>query len=326
MAQREGYKFHGWWTGKDSGEQIKKEMLVTVTYDFDLYARWEKIPEPNIDEDYFYPSSDDDNAYEDNNGLTLEEVAQQSGYSQNQLRNIMNIYQVKAEVAADMMSRAKKLGASYKVMVTEPESIERKKSGTDISGARFAPLNARVSKVTKSSVTLKWKKVKGASSYAVYGSECGHNYFKLGTTTGGSTFTHKRLKKQTYYRYIVLAYANIDGKQVPISISRNAHGVTSGDTGLSEDETYGNATKITVSNEKNLKKGIKHGKKVTIKTKVTYSSKKHRTHREIKYESSNTKVATVSSKGVLKAKKKGTCYITIYTQNGLSKKIKVRVK
>ncbi len=74
--------------------------------------------------------------------------------------------------------------------------------------------------------------------------------------------------------------------------------------GFQKDETYGNATKITVSNEKNLKKGIKHGKKVTIKTKVTYSSKKHRTHREIKYESSNTKVATVSSKGVLKAKKK----------------------
>lgn len=44
MPEREGYRFLGWWTVKEGGEQITKEMEVTVTADFDLYARWEKIP------------------------------------------------------------------------------------------------------------------------------------------------------------------------------------------------------------------------------------------------------------------------------------------
>ena len=49
-------------------------------------------------------------------------------------------------------------------------------------------------------------------------------------------------------------------------------------------------------------------------------------HRSVRYESTNTKIATVSKAGVVKAKKKGTCYIYAYAQNGVSKKIKVTVK
>ena len=326
MPEREGYRFLGWWSAKEGGEQITKEMEVTVTADFDLYARWEKIPEEKTDEDYFYPASDDTGAYEEDKGKTLQEVAKESGYAKNQLRNIMNLYQVKAEVAADIMTRATKLGASYKVIVTEPESIERKKSGSDVSGSKFSPLKAKVGKTTGSAITVKWSKVKGAAGYVIYGSACGNNYFKLGTTTGAGSFTHKKLKKQTYYRYIVLAYANIDGKQVPIAISKNVHGVTKGDANLENDKTYGNASKITVKNEKKLKQAIKAGKKIQIKTKVTYLAGKHTTHRKIAYESSNEAVATVSSTGVIKAKKKGSCYIYVYTQDGLSKKIKIKVK
>ena len=43
-------------------------------------------------------------------------------------------------------------------------------------------------------------------------------------------------------------------------------------------------------------------------------------------ESSNPKVATVSAKGMIKAKKKGTCYIFAYSQNGLYKKTIVKGK
>ena len=39
----------------------------------------------------------------------------------------------------------------------------------------------------------------------------------------------------------------------------------------------------------------------------------------------NTSIATVSSKGVIKGKKKGTCYVYVYAQNGVYKKIKVTV-
>lgn len=46
----------------------------------------------------------------------------------------------------------------------------------------------------------------------------------------------------------------------------------------------------------------------------------------IRYESSNKEIATVDSKGKIKAKAKGTCYIYVYAQNGVYKKIRVTVK
>jgi hypothetical protein len=72
-------------------------------------------------------------------------------------------------------------------------------------------------------------------------------------------------------------------------------------------------------------KGGKVGnyKSVTVKSSVV---KKARKHVKIRYESTNTRIATVSKKGVVKAKAKGTCYIYAYAQNGVFKKIRIRVK
>ncbi|RHS67089.1 hypothetical protein DW958_03320 [Ruminococcus sp. AM46-18] len=44
------------------------------------------------------------------------------------------------------------------------------------------------------------------------------------------------------------------------------------------------------------------------------------------YESSNTKVVTVTSDGVIKAMRKGNCKIWVYAQNGVYKVITVTVK
>jgi hypothetical protein len=72
-------------------------------------------------------------------------------------------------------------------------------------------------------------------------------------------------------------------------------------------------------------KGGKVGnyKSVTVKSSVV---KKARKHVKIRYESTNTRIATVSKKGVVKAKAKDTCYIYAYAQNGVFKKISIRVK
>lgn len=70
------------------------------------------------------------------------------------------------------------------------------------------------------------------------------------------------------------------------------------------------------------KKTMKKGKKATIKvsfTKGYYS-------RTNTFYSSNKKVATVNSKGVITAKKKGTCKITVKTYNGKKAVIKISVK
>lgn len=70
------------------------------------------------------------------------------------------------------------------------------------------------------------------------------------------------------------------------------------------------------------KKTIKKGK--TTKIKVTLSKKS--ASYKITYRSSNKKIATVNSKGVVKGKKKGTVKIKVKTYNGKTGTVKIRVK
>lgn len=70
------------------------------------------------------------------------------------------------------------------------------------------------------------------------------------------------------------------------------------------------------------KKTMKKGKKATIKVsfaKGEYSSKNT-------FQSSNKKVATVNGKGIIVARKKGTCRITVKTYNGKKAVIKIIVR
>ena len=70
------------------------------------------------------------------------------------------------------------------------------------------------------------------------------------------------------------------------------------------------------------KKSLKKGKTFRIKVKFpknTYSYK-------LTYSSNKKKIATVSSQGVVKAKKKGTAVITVKTFNGKKAKLTIKVK
>ena len=81
-------------------------------------------------------------------------------------------------------------------------------------------------------------------------------------------------------------------------------------------------TKITTTTKSlTLAKGATY-KKLASSIAVTPVTSKEK----VTYSSSNKKVATVSSKGVIKAKAKGKCYVYCYAQNGLYKKVKVTVK
>ena len=75
--------------------------------------------------------------------------------------------------------------------------------------------------------------------------------------------------------------------------------------------------------------------KVKIKVKKTFKLKakekkpkkgKVKRHRKIKYESLNSKIASVNAKGVIKGVKKGTTSVFAYAQNGICAKVKVTVK
>ena len=76
---------------------------------------------------------------------------------------------------------------------------------------------------------------------------------------------------------------------------------------------------------------LKKGKSKKVKAKIVKNSnakpllsKEH--DAALRYDSTNTKIATVSAKGKIKAKKKGTCYVYITALNGLYTRVKVTVK
>ena len=192
----------------------------------------------------------------------------------------------------------------------------------------FGRLKVRSVNQTKTSITLEWSKLDGVDGYLVYGNRCNTNtktykYQKLATITNGRTWTHKNLKKGTFYKYIVKAYKIVDGKKVVTDTSVSIHVITQG-------SKYGIARSVSVTkigNKKNVSKiTLKKGKTAQITVKEIKKDKKIRHHRNLCYESSNTAVATVTPEGLIQAVGKGTCTIWVYAQNGVYAALTVTVK
>lgn len=217
-----------------------------------------------------------------------------------------------------------KITASIMITVKVPDEPTINKT------TGFRRLRARSVKQTKTSVTLQWNIIEDADGYFVYGNRCNtgtksYKYRKLATITGGdiSTWTQKDLKKGTYYKYVVKAYRLVNGKKVVTDTSISVHAVTGGGK-------YGNAKAVSVTqigNKRNVSKiTLKMGKTAQIKAKEVKKDKKIERHRKLCYESSNTKVATVTPDGLIRATGKGTCTIWVYAQNGVYKALKITVK
>ena len=71
---------------------------------------------------------------------------------------------------------------------------------------------------------------------------------------------------------------------------------------------------------------MKEGKTIRLKVKTKKTGKKIKNYRKTAFESSDTNVASVNKKGVIKAVKKGSCNVYAYAQNGRYKSVKVTVK
>ena len=193
------------------------------------------------------------------------------------------------------------------------------KGDGDYKGSNFGLLKAKTTKITKNSVTVKWNKVKNADGYIVYGAKCGakSKYKVLKVVSGKTTsYTQKKLKKGTYYKYNIVAFKNINGAKVTTAVSKKIHATTLGGK-------YGVAKAVKVNKTKAT---IKKGKTFKIKASEIKKDKKIRRHRAICYESSNTAVATVNAKGKVKGVKKGKCTIYVYAQNGVYKTVNIKVK
>lgn len=199
----------------------------------------------------------------------------------------------------------------------EAEITSKNTDADDVPGSahRFLMLKASAK---KNSIKLTWKKINGADGYIIYGAKCGKKMEKIATVTNPSkkSYTVKKLKKGTYYKFIVVAYKNTAEAEKVITTAKSIHAATSG--GLK-----GNPISLKVKKSK-LK--LKAGK--TAKIKASYKKKKKVSVHiaKFRYESSNDKVATVDKKGKVTAKGKGTCKIYVFTQNGICKTVNVTVK
>ena len=83
--------------------------------------------------------------------------------------------------------------------------------------------------------------------------------------------------------------------------------------------------KLTVHNI-NSNTVLKRGSRIKITYTATKTSGGVTTGTKVRFKSSKKKVASVSKKGVIKARKKGTTYITVYSKSKPGKKKKIRVR
>lgn len=209
--------------------------------------------------------------------------------------------------------------SDYAVVYDESEKNETQEVTVDTT---FRKLRLAEAKATKNAVKVCWKQVDDADGYILYGAPCNtkgktYKFEELVTIKNGSktTYTDKKLKSGTYYKYYIKAYKLVNGKKVWLAKSKTIHVTTTGGK-------YGNAKSVKVNK---TAVSLAVGKTFTIKAEQVAKDLPIKKHVNIKYESSNSKVASVNSKGVIKAKKKGTCYIYVYAQNGVYKRIKVVV-
>ena len=208
-----------------------------------------------------------------------------------------------------------------KGIFTIQQADQSKLKGKDVYRLELPAFFAK-GKVKKNSIVLSWKKYAGATGYDVYWRYCDGsiNYKKVGTVKNGKlSITHKKLKKDCEYKYFIAAYKMVEGRKIYIAKSNGVH------VAMKQAATT-NVASIKVNKKKVT---LEVGKTFTLKceVKAENSSKKLVSHTSsYRYYTTNSKVATVSKAGVIKAKGKGTCSIYVLANNGVYKKVKVKVK
>lgn len=160
------------------------------------------------------------------------------------------------------------------------------------------------------------------------------NYSSLSLQKGKSTKAVKIKSSSPSGEKISSAVSN-KKNVASVAVSKGVMKITGKKTGtatITVTSTSGATAKIkiTVKKKVNVKKLKLSEKKVTLKKgkkfKLTLLKNPVTATNKIKWSSSNKKVATVNSKGVVKAKKKGKTTITAKASNGKKAACKITVK
>ena len=177
-------------------------------------------------------------------------------------------------------------------------------------------------KSKKTTVTLKWNKVKGAKSYEIYGSKCGVNKQpeKVATFEDADTYIIRNLKWNGEYKFKVVALRTSGEK---ITESLGVHFIA------------GRLNASGLANIKNVKASnisLKEGKSKKIRAIVIPTIKangvigREHTGDLFRYVCIDQDIAKVDDKGNVTGLQKGIARIFVIAPNGERKKIKVRVK
>jgi C1A family cysteine protease len=279
--------------------EVSLKAYVT-TYDFDGIRQYDEEIQ-----DYFVEEGDKDHFGEASDPITIKVSAEESPASDEK--------KDKNPSDGDVNDPTSVAGVTGKIA-----SI--KKDG-DLPGSTFRKLRLCSKKQSKKAIRLNWAGVKEAKGYIIYGNRCGtkNKMKKLATVPASQkTWVYKKLRKGTYYKFLILAYRETEGIRKVIASSKTIHVATNGGK-------HGNYKSVKVGKARITLK--KNGKaKIKARPIPVSRKRKPKVHKKVVYETSNSKVASVSRAGVVKGLAKGTCYIYAYAQNGIYKKIKVKVK
>lgn len=200
---------------------------------------------------------------------------------------------------------------------SDQDSDSDKEDDSDAAGIvkKSGPLLARVSSAGTSQV-IRWNSISSADGYYIYGAK-GNGKVKLLRTVGKKVLRWKRkgLKKGTQYKYYIAAYRNMQGKRTKIVKSLTVSSVTKGGK-------YGNPVKVQM---KKSSVSLRLRKKTRLNAKVTGKRIK-KAGKKLRYISAGPSTASVSKKGVVTGIRPGTCYVYCIAENGIYKKVRIKVK
>lgn len=195
-----------------------------------------------------------------------------------------------------------------------------------------AKLNQQTSVSFKNKkITITWNGLQKVNGYDIFAEPCGTKITKKSLvksvkstkkTASIVKIAGKKLSTNKSYKVRIKAYRLINGKKVYIGNSQSLH------VAGKSNKRYTNVKKTTVPKKSVV---LKIGKQSRIKATLQKESKKKKllpkSHgKTLRYYTTNSKVATVTSNGTIKAKKKGNCSIYIVALNGVKTKVKVTVK
>jgi hypothetical protein len=183
----------------------------------------------------------------------------------------------------------------------------------------------------KKQLIVNWSKQDVANGYIVMGAKLGDKYEILATFDNPDTlsYTYTGAKKNKYYKFIVLAYKNIDGKQITTAVSKTLYASLKG-------SKKSNTKKLKIRNVKDANGKVTGEKKeitlnvgdtAKLNIKVVNETKIAKKIRKVKFESDNTGIVKVNAAyGTIEGVKAGKSTVYAYAQNGKAVQVSVTVK